>query len=86
MDATLAMDATAPALSQKISILPKSLGGRDVQSLEKVGGKFDSTGAWYHGIHLLYVPHGCKSTFQIGETAKRLVEAQPNPLCLPGSG
>ena len=66
-----------------------SLGGRDVQSLEQVGRKFDSTGGiGCHGIHLLY-HHGRKSTFPnrlVNQTAKRLVEAQPNPLCLPGSG
>ena len=91
MDATLAMDAMAPALSQKIKTSrPVSWGPWRAKPAKKVGGifKLDSTGKWV-SWHPSTVPPGARIYLPnrlVNQTAKRLVEAQPSPLCLPGSG
>ena len=91
MDATLSMDAMAPALSQKIKTSRSLLGAVTCKACKKGGRNLQiglNRGIGCHGIHLLY-HHGRKSTFPnrlVNQTAKRLVEAQLNPLCLPGSG
>lgn len=93
MDATLSMDAMAPALSQKIKTsrfvswgpwrAKPGKGGWNLQIWLNV-----NRGYWV-SRHPSTVPPWAQIYLPnrlVNQTAKRLVEAQPSPLCLPGSG